>query len=1043
VSNSKSAYIARNEDCPPFKTCCFTIILISLMCLVCPPVSLAAAAPEAVRWTKVNTPTEGEAGDWVLAAGSDIQHLAMSGDGSLYASVSGLEYTLYRSTDGGCRWEHIGDVRNTITGIAVSPHDSDNIYYATASEVYHSINGGRTFTPLPSSPGGTGTGQREISSIDTTWLNGNIIIVGTRDNDSGEFGGVYTLNEADIIPEWVDTNIGSYDVCTVAFSADFPADRRIAAVVTDENDTYFTVKIGATGWDAEIGSARLDAAAVSASIAFPGTGGSDVLPEELTCFIAIDTGSGEGDVYKIDGNRVPGRLLATDLNVGLIYGRADSDMTGLAVYSDESGTILLAGAASDAVTYLSTDEGSTWTRSRKAPTGGGRTGVLLAQDYRTTGKIYAFTSGEGSALSISHDAGATWNQLSLIDTTLETIVDLAPSPDYSRDRTLFMLTFGSGPGTGGLWRSPDGGDTWERTLANQPDDGDILRRVALPPEYGLDCRVVFVAGESRGSPAIWESADDGQSFRRRFPRDPATGEGIAIDIWAVADKTTLYIGSYDGSHGTVYLTNNRGITFSDGIPAGNQPLYSLVLSPDHARDGHILCSNFAGQIYWTDNISNSFRTLPGQTASPPFSGPVDIAFDPAYGTNRTVYAASQAAGGGLYRFVIGTDSEWEAIDGTLPAGAILNGLAIGSDGTCYAVNSAADGGLERSLNPSFTPGPTFETITRGLTSGATLCGLWLASHRIWSADTSGARLMTFYDTLTVPVKAVSPPPGASGTGSLIDHTVRNVSLDWEAMEGATAYQWECRYDDDFSAASGVFGDSTSASSVRLPALEPATTYYWRVRASSPELSPWSEKEAFTTVMDTEGIALRPESPASGATGVPLRPAFQWTAVLGAGSYELLVFTDAEMSDPVIAMTGEYALPGNVWECDVSLDYATTYYWKVRAISESTYSAWSTTGIFTTEEAPATTETPEPPAEGSVAAAPKSPNVVTPLKANPTPTTLVPPSPTQELNGASISSLSQVSGLPAWVVYLIGVLLSIIILALIVILTIVLKIKRIT
>ena len=83
-----------------------------------------------------------------------------------------------------------------------------------------------------------------------------------------------------------------------------------------------------------------------------------------------------------------------------------------------------------------------------------------------------------------------------------------------------------------------------------------------------------------------------------------------------------------------------------------------------------------------------------------------------------------------------------------------------------------------------------------------------------------------------------------------------------------------------------------------PALEPATNYRWRVRASAPFFSPWSEKWSFTTSLDTEAVILKPESPSAGASNVPVKPAFQWTAITGASSYELLVSADADFAHPL-------------------------------------------------------------------------------------------------------------------------------------------------
>ncbi len=1029
MSNAGSVRNNQNTRFIPLKTWLGFLGLASLLgAILAMPLSSAAAAGEPAKWTRVNIPAEGEAGDWVLAAGSDIRLLAAGSDGALYAYAAGLTYTLYRSTDGGHHWEHIGGVRDAIVDIAISPQEPASVYYATAAQVYRSVDSGRTFQVLPPGPGGAGASNIEITSIDVVRLESNLVVAGTKDGDGAEFGGVYILNEADIVPTWTDAGLSACDVAAVAFSPHYSDDRQLVAVATDENDTFVFSRIGDAGWNADIGYARIDAVAVSAQIAFTGS----LNPDESAFYVGIDTGAGGGDVYRINNVPATETSTATDLNAS---GIGDVDIAGLAAYDAGSAVILLAGTANSAMTYSSGDGGATWAGSRKAPTGSSRTGVLIGPDFGATGTIYAVTSGGSSALSLSRDLGGSWDQVSLIDTAIDSIIDVAPSPRYSSDGTIFMLTYGSGPYSAGLWRSRDSGVSWERTLAESSGDIDNISRVALPPEYGDSCQTVFVAGTSIGRTATWESTDGGQTYQRHFVRAP--GGGLTnIDAWAIADKTTIFVASYDGVQGMVYKSVNRGISFAAGMPAGAQPLHSIAVSPDFAQSGAVLAGNSDGRVYFTDNTGDSFELLPADTPLP-FSGAVTVAFDANYGNNQTVYAAGNGPGNGIYRFVIGQSEAWQSIDDSMPAGAIVNKISLAKDGTCYAVNGKANGGLERSLNPA-SAGPDFETITSGLSAGATLYGLWQADHFLWSVDTTNRRLMIFNDTLTAPPTLTSPENGASAMGSLVDHTVRGITIDWEPVAGATGYEWECDYYDDFTSVSGVFGDSTSGTSVRLPALEPAATYYWRVRASSPALSPWSERRSFTTVMDTEAVTLRPESPAAGATGVPVKPVFQWTAVIGAEAYELLVATDAVMNEPVIARTGEYAVAGNVWHCDMSLDYATTYYWRVRATNASTSSAWSTTGVFTTEEAPVE-ETPTPSTNHEQP-------LIHPLADNPTGQVAALPAPTPSVGTAATPDSGEkpdiFTGVPDWVIYLIGGLMGTVILALIVVLITVVKIKRV-
>ena len=119
------------------------------------------------------------------------------------------------------------------------------------------------------------------------------------------------------------------------------------------------------------------------------------------------------------------------------------------------------------------------------------------------GLVYAATSGTESAFSISRDGGLSWNQISFIDTVIEDIVSLAPSPHYSQDNTLFMLTFYTGGGHS-LWRSLNDGADWERVYASALAKVDNIDRVALSPQYGKDNQVVFLAGLSNGKAALWK-----------------------------------------------------------------------------------------------------------------------------------------------------------------------------------------------------------------------------------------------------------------------------------------------------------------------------------------------------------------------------------------------------------------------------------------------------------------------------------------------------------------------------------------------------------
>jgi photosystem II stability/assembly factor-like uncharacterized protein len=891
---------------------------------------VAYAETDMAKWSEVNLPAAGRAGGWELAPGSDLASLSLAA-GVLYTNKIDGASRLMRSEDGGLSWEET-DYKGGVVVDIVCP-DTETLYLTDGRHVYKSSDGGESFGRV-----GEGTlpdfdDNEAISCLDVGYDGSNhpSVFIGTADSDPGQYGGIYYLAEGDFGAGWTDMMAEGYDIYAIACPPDFELNFRLVALGSDGARSYIIDNEGVIGgWSerAELLNDNTTSLAIGSAsrICFP----SDFDAYE---FVGVSS-AGKGGVYRVDEGG------AYDLG-------PEADIVSLDIAGD--GGIELVAGGSNSQLWHSPDGGESWQPSRKAPTGDGACYVAFSADFANSGVAYAVTSGTESAFSISRDSCLTWNQTSLIDSKISDIIDLAPSPQYSQDNTLFMLTHKDG-GEHSLWRRREG--AWERVYCTSLPDVDKLERVELSPRYDDDNRVVLLAGVGSGNPSIWKSSDDGQNFSRR-------NTPLPIKAWAVVDDSHWFIGGFDGANGIVYNTSNSGLTYSEGVVVGDQPLNFIALSPNYSQDETLLVGNRDGWVYWSEDNGKSFQPLPFDAVSSPLSGVITVAFDPGYGSNGTVYASSDSAGGGIYRFTIG-DSDWENIDS--PAEGMMGAIVLSAEGALYSANYNTDGGMERCLNPTFPLQPTFESVNRGLEKGAKLVGLWLVEHQLWSVDSAHTSLVSYYDSLTEPIVLTSPLDGAPGVGLLTDDTVTNIILDWETLPGATAYQWQLNYEEDFSELPDGFEGTTPSSSVHLADLEPATTYYWRVRASEPTLSPWSEKWSFTTPMGTEVPAPRLESPPAGATGVPLGPIFQWSAIAGADSYELMVSTFATFDNPTILKTGDYALRSTAWQCNVSLNYDTTYYWKVRALSADSCSAWSAVSAFSTE--------PEPSLlTGSVAEAP--------------------------------------------------------------------------
>lgn len=905
----------------------------------------SSAAPQAAVWSAVNLPAEGTGGKWQLAAGSDVKLLSAAVDGTLfaYANPPGTNNTLFKSVDNGISWTACPQVTDIITALKTAPDDKSRIYYATNSTVWISSDGGITFTEVESSPGGAGNGNITITSMAVVSSGSSrLIAVGTRDSDSGEFGGVFTLNESDQTSGWTDTGLENCNVASIAFSPNYAADGNLIAVGSTQNGTAVSFRTGNNSWGMISGNASIPGIIpVNAVISLP----ADFVK---TFFVGIDSGNGSGDVFRINMTASPNASIVSDLNIAQADNLSSIDVSGLSISGINGGYFLAAGSTNGTRIYLSGDSGQNWTWSLKEPTGENITGLLIATDFAASRRIYAGTSGTGSAFSYTVDAGQTWNQLSLIDTSISALLDLAVSPRYYVDNTLFLLTWG---GEHSLWRSRNSGTNWERIYTGGPDSFSYLE---LSPQYGADGSVVVLAGTS-GEGAIWNSDDDGQTFVRRIA-------GFPIDVLAVASNDDYFIGSYNGSAGMVYRTVDGGVSYSPASIAGFQPLKTIALSPNFQQDMTVLAGNSNGWVYLSTDTGASFDSLPAGANSSTFSGNMYVAFDRQYSSSRLIYTASDnpstaSSKSRLHRYTVGESQQWENLDFMLDVGGMLGQLCVLPGGSLYAANSHDNGGMERSINPGAASYPFFEKVNAGLSDKAALNGLWGSGNQLWSLDTRNNMLVTYVDTLSAPVVLMKPEAGASAVDT------RNAALEWQWIESAMTYEWQVDYDGSFTAIPSSLKGTTPYTSVRLPRLDPVSTYYWRVRVKEPTLSPWSSVQSFYSALGAAGTLPELYSPRPGASGIALKPVFSWYAIGGADRYELLIAKNSAFTDPVVDKTGNNALSVNAWQCDFDLSYNTTYFWKARGTSSNSFSPWSGVGVFTTLMPPL--PPPPPPALASL------------------------------------------------------------------------------
>jgi len=193
-------------------------------------------------------------------------------------------------------------------------------------------------------------------------------------------------------------------------------------------------------------------------------------------------------------------------------------------------------------------------------------------------------------------------------------------------------------------------------------------------------------------------------------------------------------------------------------------------------------------------------------------------------------------------------------------------------------------------------------------------------------------------TPPTPDQATLSSPADGATGQSISPT-----LEWGAAARATSYTVQVSTD---GFTTTVVNESTSATSLAVSGLAYSTTYQWRVRASNDAGdASWSATRTFTTGAPDIPEAPSLSSPADEADSLAATPTLQWAASTDATSYEVQVSTDGFSTTVVSTTTSSTSL-------QPSLDWSTTYEWRVRASNQSGTSGWSTSRTFTTRQVPA-------------------------------------------------------------------------------------------
>jgi hypothetical protein len=169
-----------------------------------------------------------------------------------------------------------------------------------------------------------------------------------------------------------------------------------------------------------------------------------------------------------------------------------------------------------------------------------------------------------------------------------------------------------------------------------------------------------------------------------------------------------------------------------------------------------------------------------------------------------------------------------------------------------------------------------------------------------------------------------------------------VLLQWNKIPDTARYSVQIALDGAFTKELLILDTiGVNDTSLLVSVLKNYTTYYWRVKAVNTIGSSNWGNGFFITIIAPPLLV----SPDDSSGGVGLEPLLKWNASAGAASYCVHVYGKEDFSDTLILDSGitgtEYAIPPD------TLQYGSTYHWRVNASYFFGTSLWSTPRLFTT------------------------------------------------------------------------------------------------
>ena len=252
--------------------------------------------------------------------------------------------------------------------------------------------------------------------------------------------------------------------------------------------------------------------------------------------------------------------------------------------------------------YRSLDGGETWTSMGLAATH--HIGRIAIHPHNPSvvfvaalGHLWGANAERG--LYRTTDAGATWKRV-LAGDSVTGAVDVAIDPDgrtiyaamYQRQRRGFGFV-GGGPGSG-LYRSRDGGDTWEQLTAGLPVGPKGRIGIAIAPSQPS---TIYAVIESRNG-GVFRSDDRGSTWRRQSSTNPRPMYYSQLRVHPAHPDRVWMLGT------SIHKSIDGGRTFTTDTTGDRIHVDHHALWIDPSDGNHMMLGNDGGLYFTYDGARN-------------------------------------------------------------------------------------------------------------------------------------------------------------------------------------------------------------------------------------------------------------------------------------------------------------------------------------------------------------------------------------------------------------------------------------------------------